>query len=283
MKNKKLSYEQRVHNALGAQKVEELKARHAYLHGVGYSREEWDYFWHNCANTTWAHQFGRMVGWHEVYYNNVVHMDRMMVDAAFEQIDNYPELAGHDLRSTCSGGCHVLASDVIEVAEDGQSARSSYLTPGTLMGSIGMDGKGRGGVWLWERYGSDFVFHDGQWLWFHEQVCPDLAGNYDVGNWGHDRYLDYLDKDISIGEVGGCPAMLTEPGLLHADYSIVQTVQDTVHPPKPYRTLDDENTYSPGRNDPTGKITVKAAAPTKMDTKSLKDGNPFSGIKAREE
>jgi hypothetical protein len=173
---------------------------------------------------------------------------------------------------------------VIEVAEDGQSARSFYLTPGTLMGSIGMDGLGRGGVWLWERYGSEFVYVDGEWKWFHEQVCPDLAGNYDVGNWAHDRYLDYLDRDISIGEVGGHPAQLTEPGLFHADYSITQTVQDTVHPPRPYQHLDDENTYSPGRTDPTGRVTVQAKAPTKMDNEaSLKNGNPFSGIKVRTE
>jgi hypothetical protein len=284
MEKQKLTYEQRIHNALASQKVEELKARHAYLHGIGYSREEWDYFWHQSPNTTWAHQFGRMVGWDEVYLNSVAHMDKMAVNAAFEQMENYPELQGHDLRSTCSGGCHVLASDVIEVAEDGQSARSFYLTPGTLMGSIGMDGLGRGGVWLWERYGSEFVYVDGEWKWFHEQVCPDLAGNYDVGNWGHDRYLDYLDRDISIGEVGGHPAQLTEPGLFHADYSITQTVQDTVHPPRPYQHLDDENTYSPGRTDPTGKVTVQAKAPTKMDNEaSLKNGNPFSGIKARSE
>ena len=285
MKYENLSYEQRIHNAEVAQGVEELKARHAYLHGIGYSREEWDFFWYKSPNTTWAHQFGRMVGWDEVYLNSVGHTDKMMVKAALDQLDDYPELQGHDFRSTTSGGCHVLTSDVIEVAEDGMSARATYLTPGTLMGSIGMDGQGRGGVWLWERYGSEFVVDEnGELKWFHEQVCPDLAGNYDVGNWAHDRYLDYLDKSISIGDVGGAPAQLTEPGLFHADYYITQTVQDTVHPPKPYYHLDDENTYSPGRTDPTGKITVQAAPPTKLNNDAdLKNGNPFQGIKAREE
>ncbi|MBR2716420.1 MAG: nuclear transport factor 2 family protein, partial [Oscillospiraceae bacterium] len=258
MKYKNLSIEQRIHNALGAQTVEEYKARHAYLHGVCYSREEWDYMWLKSPNTTWAHQFGRMVGWDEVYMNSVEHMDRLAVMGSLDSMVAYPVLMGHDLRSVTCSGCHVLSSDVIEVAEDGQSARSSYLTPGTLMGSVGMDGKGRGGVWLWERYGSDFVYCDGKWQWFHEQVCPDLAGAYDDQNWAHDRYLDYLDKDISIGEVGGNPAQLSEPGLFHADNSITQVVQNTVPAPRPYKTLDDENTYSPGRNDPTGKITVEA-------------------------
>ena len=119
---------------------------------------------------------------------------------------------------------------------------------------------------------------DGKWQWFHEQVCPDIAGDYDHGNWAHDRYLDYLDRDLNIGELGGRPAQLTEPGLFHADYSIVQTVQDTVHPPVPYATLDDNNTYSPGRTDPTGKVTVKSGPATKMAAYDP-DENPFSSMK----
>ena len=41
-RNRNLSLEQRIHNAEACQTVEEYKARHAYLHGAGYSREEWD-------------------------------------------------------------------------------------------------------------------------------------------------------------------------------------------------------------------------------------------------
>ena len=35
-------------------------------------------------------------------------------------------------------------------------------------------------------------------------------------------------------------------------------------PPLPYDTLDDEHTYSPGRTDPTGKVTVQTAGSQKM-------------------
>lgn len=284
MSKKNLSFKQRLHNAIGSQKVEEYKARHAYLHAVGYSREEWDFFWLDSPNATWAHQFGRMVGFEEVYLNSVEHTDRMMVTDKLDLMIKHPTYQGHDLRSVGAAGCHALASDVIEVAEDGMSARSYYMTPGTLMGPMGFDGDQRGGVWLWERYGSDFVFVDGEWKWFHEQVCPDIAGEYDTGNWAHDRYLDYIDKELEIGEVGGRPAQLTEPGLFHADYSIVQTVQNTVPPPKPYVTLDEDNTYSPGRNDPTGKVTIDARPPKEANHSTYSDGkNPFSGLKTREE
>jgi hypothetical protein len=280
--NRTLSLEQRIHNAEACQTVEEYKARHAYLHGAGYSREEWDLMWLNSPNTTWAHQFGRMVGWDEVYMNSVFHMDRQVITDKLGMMENFPELMGHDIRSVCAGGCHALTSDVVEVSDDGNFVRASYLTPGTLMGVIGMDGQHRGGIWLWERYGSEFAFVDGKWQWFHEQVCPDIAGDYDSGNWAHDRYLDYTNRDLNVGELGGRPAQLTEPGLFHADYSIVQTVQDTVHPPVPFQTLDDENTYSPGRTDPTGKITVKSGPATKFGPYDP-DENPFSGMKAHKD
>lgn len=263
-----LSIEQRLHNALGSQKVEEYKARHAYLHAIMYSKQEWDVFWHPSPNTTWAHQFGRMVGWDEVYYNSVVHTDANMLGLAIKRMQSMEEMWGHDFLSTGKSGCHALASDVIEVAKDGLSARAFYLTPGTMTGSMGMGPGGgpscRGGGWLWERYGSEFVFVDGQWKWFHEHVCPDTAGQYDVGNWAHDRYVDYLSGKLKIGDLGGYPDRLTEPGTLHYDYSIIQTVQDTVPPPLPYDTLDDAHTYSPGRTDPTGKVTVQTAGSQKM-------------------
>ncbi len=261
---KHLSRSQRIHNALGSQKVEEYKARHAYLHGVMYSREEWDVFWLKSPNITWAHQFGRMVGWEEVYYNSVTHCDIDMAEMNGMLMKNYEQLGGHDSRSTAKSGCHALASDVIEVADDGNSVRAFYLTPGTMTSSIGFDGKHRGGAFLWERYGSEFVYYEGEWKWFHEHVCPDLAGFYDVGNWAHDRYEDYVSGKLRLDDLGGYPDRLTEPGTLHHDYCVVQTVQNTVPPPKPYVTLDDANTYSPGRTDPTGKITVKTAGSQKM-------------------
>ena len=133
-----LTIEQRLHNALGSQKVEEYKARHAYLHAIMYSKQEWDVFWHKSPNTTWAHQFGRMVGWEEVYYNSVVHTDANMLGLAIQKMKSMEEMWGHDFLSTGKSGCHALASDVIEVAEDGMSARAFYLTPGTMTGGMGI-------------------------------------------------------------------------------------------------------------------------------------------------
>ena len=158
-------------------------------------------------------------------------------------------LHGHDPSTTFNASCHVLASSVIEVAADGQSARSFYLTPGTMM-SVNGDQGGRRGLWLWERYGSDFVYRDGQWWWFHEQVCPDLTGDFDAENWAYDRYQKYLDGRLIVGRCSGPPRSgISDLRSAHNDVSIIQTVQDTVPCPVPYDHLDEDNTYSKGYND----------------------------------
>jgi hypothetical protein len=276
VKYRHLSFEQRLHNAIGAQQVEDYKGRHAYLHGVTYNREEFDVFWLKSKNSTWGHGFGRMVGFEEIYLNCVQHTDRMTTENKLAAMLTYPQLQGHDLRSVTASGCHALASDVIEVAEDGMSARSFYLTPGTLMGSVGMESTdSRGATWFWERYGSDFVYFEGKWQWFHEQVCPDLMSTYDVGNWAYDDFCEKLSGNVKAppamppepgdgpppSEMVMGPAFLSEPGAPHKENSILQTVQNTCLPPEPYKTLDDDNTYSLGRNDPSGKITREPGPP----------------------
>ena len=247
----KLSISQRIHNAVASRAVEEIKAIHAYVHGIGYNREEWDTLWSQSPNTTWGHAFGRMVGPEEIYLNSVAHCDKMACDGFIACIDANKEFWGHDIRSAGMSGTHSLASSVIEVAEDGQSARSFYLTPGGMIGArMRLESKNeRFGGWIWERYGSDFVLENGKWLYFHEQVCPDIDSEYDTANWAYDEFAAHLENPINEGSMGGDPARLTDPGPLHFNFTCFQTVQDTVVPPKPYKTLDDEHSYStPGRN-----------------------------------
>lgn len=290
MKNNKTKHE-RIHALLAAHKVEEFKGRHAYLHGMGLGREEYGVFWLRSDNATWGHTFGRMVGFNEMMYAHfgprpsmgvgfAPVMDNMPPQPSEEDaggLDGAPEamarrrqrrtdrpttyneiygntLYGHDLMTTFGMSLHVLASPVIEVAEDGLSARSFYLTPGTMMFVNGAQG-GRGGMWLWERYGSDFVYRDGKWWWFHEQVCPDFNGELDDENWAQDKFRKYIANTLEIGHMSTAPGSgISDERLAHSDISITQTVQDTVPDPMPYEKLDDEHSYSVGYNDFSGPL-----------------------------
>ena len=190
--NTNLTREERIRNVAAGQMVEELKGRHAYLHGVNFGREEYGVFWLRSTDTTWGHGWGRLVGYDEMFKAHCgKDADDMFGTSRFAGWFGH-ELDGHDRRSTYWGASHVLASPVIEVADDGLSARSWYLTPGTMMNRFGRDGQHRSGGWLWERYGSDFVYSEGKWWWAHEQVCPDIAGSLDKENWARTMYeLDH--------------------------------------------------------------------------------------------
>jgi hypothetical protein len=108
-------------------------------------------------------------------------------------------------------------------------------------------------MYLWERYGSDFVYENGQWLYIHEQVCPDFGGNGDTDNFAAKAYQNLVDPPPpppplppEVQEAIMPP--VDEPGPLHFRYTPVQTVQNTVPWPEPYKTLDDDNTYAPFRH-----------------------------------
>ena len=262
--NKKLSFKQRLHNALGSQEVENIKAIHAYLHAMNHSAEEWDTIWDKSEYATWAHFFGRMCGFEEVWNGSVPQHDRKIVAKWPALSELYPEIIGNgiDIRGIgYCGGLHILANPIIEVAGDGRSARALYLTPGGTGDIICAKGCRQTGI-LWERYGSDFVYRDGRWLYLHEHVCPDVMSGdaYDVRNWGRDYYEKALNPPLPRifkgpnGEskdekVAGGP-VCTEKGPLHRDFSLTQPVQDDVPWPVPYKTLDDENSYAPGHNPP---------------------------------
>ena len=251
--NTKLSRQQRIFNVAAGQMVEELKGRHAYLHGVNFGREEYGVFWLRSTDTTWGHGWGRLIGYDEMFKAHCgPAADEMFGSARFTGWFGQ-EMDGHDRRSTNWGASHVLASPVIEVADDGKTARSWYLTPGTMMNRFGRDGKHRSGGWLWERYGSDFVYHDGKWWWAHEQVCPDIAGSMDAENWARKMY-DRCKASGDLGPAVSAPKNAdhgpprTDKVSRHQEWSLWQTVQHTVDPPVPYAHMDEENTYSPGYN-----------------------------------
>ena len=276
---KELSLELRVQRAEGGLAAENLHARHAYTHGATHCKEEWDYIWSRQDDISWAHSFGRMRGFEEVWYNSVATYNwRGIANYAniFEQIPEVTYLT--DFRNLSEVAMHTLATDIIEVAEDGQTARGFFLTPGVLFCACNGNGKYWGGS-LWERYGSDYRFEDGEWKYLHEQVCPDVGGDFDVGNEAANKYDWLLHPEKRPAPPGPAPAKaddgakpengpaggaegkiaeatedlpdiramlhLTDPGPLHFEWDILQPVQDTVPWPVPYETMDDVNTYTP--------------------------------------
>lgn len=249
----KLSVHERIRNAAASQEVENVKARHAYLHGRCDATGEWSVIWSHSRQCSWAHAFGRMRGFDQVYRGSVGDYDKMSMENWLNLYEVYPEVTGKDPRPLMESSVHTLLTDVIEVAADGQTARGSFITPGVIHSRLVADPDEDGNIVrspkychvLWERYGSDFICEDGKWLYLHEQVCPDILGDMDNTNWAAEDYHRLTDPSSAPpppAALGRPP--ITDPGPLHLPFSLINPPQDTVPWPEPYDTMDDNNTYT---------------------------------------
>lgn len=267
-----LSLHQRIHNADGSQQIENLKAIHAYTHARNWPVEEWDNIWDLSDDCSWAHGFGRWRGGFKVYLNSVTEWDIPTFTNYMKLYKLYPDVMGMDPRPLNFSPVHNLSSEIIEVADDGKSARGAFLTPGNIYEYLKPQQRRRA-IFMWERYGADFVCDEnGHWKYLHEHVCPDFQGNYDDVNWGLEAYQVATDPNRrnsaapppdadSAGHPDGVngPApegpppdsagprdmALDDPGPLHREYEFLMPIQNTCPWPEPYGTLDNNNTYTP--------------------------------------
>ena len=127
-----ISLHQRILNAAASLEVENLKARHAYFHGRADASGEWSQIWSRSREASWAHVFGRMRGFDQIWYGSVTCYDRMAMENWMQVVEHYPEVGGKDPRPLMEASIHTLVTDIIEVAKDGKSARSSFITPGVI-------------------------------------------------------------------------------------------------------------------------------------------------------
>ena len=223
-----------------AQACRNLMGRYSYLH-TAFRNKEFMELWAKRDDVSQTMPFGKFVGYEGVYQSYVgFHGDRY-------NPEDYEQLRGLMM-------IHEMCTDVIEVAADGKSARGCFITPGVIHSRLTADKGPDGKVHrspkychvLWERYGSDFVCEDGEWKYLHEHVCPDLVGDMDHTNWAADEYerITSPNPGEAMPPTLGCPPV-ADPGPMHMPYSVLSAPQDSVPWPKPYETLDNDNTYTP--------------------------------------
>lgn len=204
-----LTLSQRIHNAEGMQAAEYLHARHTYLPCHLLLQRGMGRVLGTSEEASWGHLFGVMCGFDEIWYNSVSNYDPDGFRGYINLVKQHPEISWFDARSMREISMHTLATDIIEAADDGKTVRASFLTPGVLVFALNANHHYRG-LTLWERYGSDFVYDEdsGEWLYLHEQVCPDMGGPMDVCNPGMDAY----NKLMGIGGGPGGPGPGPGPG-----------------------------------------------------------------------
>ena len=214
--NYNMSMEQKIHSCEAFIDIEREWSTHVFYHAIedrpGFTST---YRWSHREDCAGTHGFGCLVGYDrcEVEWRTGIYEGTDMELPIMREL--YPDLEDND--DYFGFAVHNLCSSVIEVAEDGMSARSSFYTPGL----IGRPSTPKGNVMLfimWERYGQDWVFEDGDFK-TGEIVCPMMSQE-------SPRNIEIL-------------------GPTHFDLSLAQLRQFEPSCPKPYKTFDETEHYIP--------------------------------------
>ncbi len=250
---KELSLHEKIRNADACQQVENLHARHCFMHCAGRNVEEVDHMWIRSPEVSWGHAFGKWIGWSGVKFGWGSSLERKGIATYLELTQVWPQVTGLDPRPMFEAAMHTLATDIIEVAADGKTARASFYTPGCIYSTLNTS-REKEGMWMWERYGIEYALdEDGQWKFFAIQVCPDIMVPLDCVNVAEDSYAAIKEgrtrppmapEGAQILDVAGPVEPIgDEPEPVHEDWSLVQTLQNSVPWPEPYESFDYQRSY----------------------------------------
>ena len=240
------------HKAADIAACNNLMSLHSWYHAAMQNDVELDKIWSKRPDVIWAQTSGYWKG-----------MDSIR--------KYYGQKATPDVTS---GGYvwHTVTTGIVEIAEDRQTAKGVWYTPG-LGGKRIKDGKSNAG-WMWEKYGVDFVREDGQWKIWHLKVYTDwsapLGGSIDdAGGMGPGPAPSNAKKGAGPGgkapgpeKIGATetqngknapPAALQQPPQPNWDYFYKHPYEAWApgvspklipKPPEPYKTFSETWSYA---------------------------------------
>ena len=170
--------------ALDQQAIQNVMSRHVMYHCYGLHREEMEEIWvqepENQATASFGQNQGFYVGYEAIWEAYVEGHDTSWLKTA----KSYCEKQGIDIEGWTDeeildvyGGVgqlllHVTTTAIIEVAEDGQTAKCFWYSPGMICET------GQSGNTIWEAYGVDFVKEGGEWKMWHLHMFTDFMGSF---------------------------------------------------------------------------------------------------------
>jgi hypothetical protein len=117
---------------------------------------------------------------------------------------------------------HMTVNPYIEIAADGQSARSHWLSPGAA-------GSATSATWIWGPYYVDYVKEEGAWRIAHSNLAPLFRNRYET-SWSVAADHGSVRGPLAVGP--------DEPTTLYRPYNELKTERDIFkhHPqlPEPY-------------------------------------------------
>lgn len=130
---------------------------------------------------------------------------------------------------------HCLTTPVIEVAQDGRTAKGMWTSPGAEALALGGELVAQ---WNWVRYGIDFIKEDGRWKFWHFHIYRTFATPF---------HKSWVETALEAPEPEVAPADFPQPdrpNTYHDPYSLTRVPSRAPRPPEPYRTFDETFSYA---------------------------------------
>ena len=170
--------------ALDQQAIQNVMSRHVMYHCYGEHREEMEEIWvqeyENQMTASFGQNQGFYVGYGSIWDAYVTGHDESWLSSAKRYCQNNNiDITGWTDEQILEvyGGVgqlllHVTTTGIIEVAEDGQTAKGFWYSPGMIAET------GQSGNTIYEAYGVDFVKENGEWKIWHLQMFTDFMGSF---------------------------------------------------------------------------------------------------------
>lgn len=185
---KQMTVEQQIEHAWDVQQIKNLMGRHAYYHE--YNRHDWEMeelFVRKEENKPGT-SFGQCPGFQEGYELVDDNYNRKSFNCWYEALDDFIKEEPSIQRVPENFGMgtmiiHQIASPLIEIAGDGQSAQGSFdgngqitqVYPDEITTKV-----------MFERYNCDFIKEDGEWklqkMFIATDICLSPAGTDERDN-----------------------------------------------------------------------------------------------------
>ena len=249
--------------ALDQQEIQNIMSWHVMYHCYGLHREEVEELWvqepENQATASFGQNQGFYVGYDAIWKAYVEAHDTSWLTSA----KRYCENNGIDISGMTDeeilekyGGVgqlllHVTTTSIIEVAEDGQTAKCFWYSPGMISET------GQNANTIWEAYGVDFVKENGEWKIWHLHMFTDFMGSFYIDLGGNTGGMPVFPGATSEtqGESGAQVAASTANAYLYSTqytfFSADRLREDMeIFLPKPYESWSfDDGNYGPTREE----------------------------------
>jgi hypothetical protein len=224
-----------------AQEIQNVFSLHEYYHQAGRHGDEMDALWAQKTPGLAMEEAvlnGRYEGLEAVrgyYVDFFARFDK----ANLEEVRRiYPEVkTAADARMPFGVQLlHTLTTPIIEVAEDRETAKAVWISPGLVTAPA------RGKLqafWHWDRYGIDFTREDGKWKIWHFWVGKDFSTPYER-SWVDDFFES---PGINLENVPGFPKPNAPSMTTYRGYSPFEPAKFIPVPPVPYRTFSETFSY----------------------------------------